>query len=337
MQVFGSDREVLDGRRPEDFKRDPSYKPNHAKSKYGPGELIELTRKFLEENEAKISAEAVKVADAKLELGAFDEAYAAAVEAAKEAKVPIPELKLWAHGHVASELAEEAAAAYSQKLAKESVPYTEAELDDLAWKAHYTSNCLETLKYWSMNSKLLDHRLQKIHEEHPEVGENFEKADVVSLLASVAAWANTSVQDDRISRVIRNTEVKALVDPKAVGAAEATIAGRLYQPVVDARTALGSKIDELEENDPRLVRAMGVISQARIALPVVETKLQTMEGVGLDVALDAIKEILIKTTGPLPCTGVATLAPDEHVCFANPDAKAKAEIAVEAPVKPTEG
>ena len=295
--------EVLDGRRPDDFVRDPGYKPNHAKAKYGPGELIELTRKFLEENEAKITAEAIKVANEKLEKGEFADAYAKATAEAEKAKQTLPPIQLWAQGTVASEMAEEAAAAYSQKLAAETVPYTEAELDDLAWQFKYKENCLDTLKYWSMNSKLLDQRLQKIHQEHPEVGENFEKADVVSLLASVAAWANTSVQDDRISRVIRNTEVKALVDPKAVGSAEATIAGRLTKPVIEARAALGNKIDELEENDPKLVRAMGVISQARVALPAVETKLQELEGVGLDVALDAIKDILLALapTGPNDC------------------------------------
>jgi hypothetical protein len=306
--------EILDLKKPDDFKRPEGFQPKKAKAKWGPGELIEKVRAWLTENEAEISKRAVLAAEIGISEGRFDEAYAAAAEEAKASGLTLPEFRLWAQGHVASELAETESSAYAKTLTAETTEYTEAELDAMAWQQEHRERAVEALKYWSLNSRLLDDRLKKLFQEHPELDANFDRADILELLASVVAWANTSLTDDRISRVIRSTKVESLIKVDGIAAAESDVASRLVPMVEGARKALGSRVDEIEDNDPRLLRALGVVSQARLALPVVEARIQEIDGILVDAALDEILVVLKAVIAKAPRhMGPPVLAPDDTV------------------------
>lgn len=283
---------VLDLKPTADWKREDYFKPEKPKAKWGPGELIEKVRTFLTENEAKISERAVALAEAGVAEGKYDEGYAAATAEAKANGLTLPELKLWAQGYEASRLAEEESSAFAQALAAETTEYTETELDALAWRAEHRDRAVETLKFWAVKSRVFDDRLRKLFNENPELNENFDNADVLGLLASVVTWANTSLTDDRISRTIRSTTMKAQISVDEITKAEGEMALLLVPMVVDARKALGRNVDEISDNDPRLLRAMGVVSQARVALPAVEARIQELKEILIDQALDEIQKVL---------------------------------------------
>jgi len=310
--------ELLDLKRPEDFKRDPDFAPKAPKAKWGPGELIEKVRAWLQENEARISQEAHAEVDAKLMDAVYEAPYATYVAEATKQNQAVTDILTWARGSVASRIAEEQSSAFAKGLAAETAPYAEAELDALAWRQEHRERCVEALKYWSLNSRNFDDRMRKLFAEHPELNDDFDNADILGLLASVVAWANTALTDDRIDRVIKNTVTTARIGPDGIQAAEAKMASKLLPMVASAREALGKKVEDIPDNDPRLLRAMGVVSQARIALPAVEARIQELSEVLIDVALDEIAKVL-KHVIDLPGIGMS---------IGNPNCVAKVAIQV---------
>jgi len=301
--------ELLDLKKPDDFKRDPRFKPATPKAKWGPGELLEKVRAWLTEHEAEISARAVTIADAKLSEGKYDEAFASFAAEATANGLAAPELRLWAQGTEASRLAEEESSAYAKSLTEEHIPYTEEELDALAWRAEHRDRCVEALKFWSVKSRNFDDRMRKLFAEHPELKDNFENADILGLLASVVTWAQTALTDDRIDRVIRSTTTTARIGVSDIVAAEGKMASKLLVMITEARKGLGKNVDEIPDNDPRLLRAMGAVSQARIALPVVEARIQELKEVLIDTALDEIAVVLRKVVDAWVGTTVTTQVP----------------------------
>jgi hypothetical protein len=284
--------EVLDMKRPADFKRDPRFAPSKPKAKWGPGELIEKVRTWLQENEAAITARAITVADEKLASGALDSAYAVAQAGATLAGQSCPDRTDWVRGTVASEIAEAESGAVAKALSEEITPYTEAELDDLAWRQEHRDRAVETIKLWTIRSRNFDDRIKQLFSKHPEITENFDNADILGLLASVVTWANTALNSDRMERIIRSTTVEPRITADGVAAAEADMAGYLILMTTSALAALGKNVEDIPDNDPRLLRAGAVISQARIALPAVEARIQELNEVFIDVALKEILGVL---------------------------------------------
>jgi hypothetical protein len=74
-------------------------------------------------------------------------------------------------------------------------------------KAEAEYRLRETIKLATVRSPKLDAKLNKVKEDRPELGKNFENADIAHLASAILSWLALRLDEDKVRRNIQDTDL----------------------------------------------------------------------------------------------------------------------------------